>query len=403
MPQATSVTIFIFFGCGSRHETKKENGMAHFIEHMLFRGTDKRPTSQDICAEIEGLGGFLNGGTDKDFTEYYVKVPADRFATAVNVLTDMVLRPKFSLQDIAKEKEVIGEEIAMCYDDHQERCEILIDSILWPNHSLGRSVAGSIKSINNFNAIQLQTFKDKFYNAGNAVFSVAGNIKHKEVTKAAKTLLTVLPEGNAPKDKIFKEKNDSQSFIVDKRETEQVHLTLAIPTISRQNSQRYQLDMLNTILAGGMSGRLFSQLRDNQGLVYTIESYQMRHKESGVLAIYAATQPSKACQALASIINEIKKLAIDGVGEGELHKAKELVRGRLILKAESTKSVAASNGSQLLLNGQILENDDVLNIIEHISAADIQNMAVFLLKQPRKLAVVGHVSDEKTLQKMLRD
>ena len=401
MPQATSATAFLFFASGSRHESLAENGISHFIEHMLFRGTTKRPNSQILCGEIEGIGGYINGGTDKDFTEFYAKVPADRFRTAADVLADMTLYSRFDAEDTEKERQVISEEIAMCYDNHQERCESLIDNILWPQHALGRSVAGTQESINTFTSQQLSTYQKSHYSAQNGVFSVAGPLQHHEIVSLAQELFSNLVTTASITDEPYKPQ-ESPSFICEKRDIEQVHLTLAWPSVNRTDPRRHQIDMLNTLLSGGTSGRLFSEIRDKQGLAYTVESYQMRHAENGALAIYAATQTNKAEQTVAAIMNELKKIAYEDIEQTELQKARELVRGRLILKAESTKGTAASNGSQLLLNNEIYDSQRILRIVENITTQNITDCARWLLSQAPKLAAVGCLSDEKKLADLIK-
>ena len=400
MPQATSASAFVFFNSGSRHETIAESGISHFIEHMLFRGTTNRPSSQILCGEIESIGGYINGGTDKDFTEFYAKVPADRFPMAVDVLSDMILNSRFDNEDMEKERKVIGEEIAMCYDNHQEWCEVLIDSILWPDHALGRSVAGSVESISTFTSQQLREYQKNHYGSSGTVFSVAGPLKHEETVCLAENLFADLPVASFLDTELYQARQ-SQSFIYEKRNSEQVHLTIAWPSVNRTDPRRHQIDMLNTLLSGGTSGRLFSEIRDKQGLVYTVESYQMRHTESGAFAVYAATKNTTASQTVAAIIGELKKLAFENIPKDELNKARELVRGRLILRAESTKSMASDYGAQLLLNDEIKDNQQVLKIVESITTQDISECAQWLINQKPKLSAVGSLLNEQEIKNQI--
>jgi len=400
MPQATSASVYLFFANGSRFESYAENGISHFIEHMLFRGTERRPTSTILCGEIEGVGGFINGGTDKDFTEYYAIVPADRFSLAVDVLSDMILRSQFAIDDIEKERKVISEEIAMCFDNHQERCEVLIDSLLWPSHALGRSVIGTPRRINSFTAAQLSAYQKSHYGAHNAVLSVAGPLRHNEVVKQAKELFSALSSPLPFPMTPFRNRQ-SKSWVYEKRDIEQVHLTIAWPSISRSDPRRHHMDMANTLLSRGSSGRLFSEIRDKLGLAYSVESYQMRHHENGALAVYAATHKSQVEQTILAIIHEVKKLAYEKIDEAELAKARELIRGRLLLKAESTRSIAADTGSQLLLNNEILSSQQILDVVEKISTQDIQQSALWLISHQPKLAAVGSLDDLPKLERLL--
>ncbi len=403
MPQTNSVSICIFAGVGSRYEKEKIAGASHFIEHLLFRGTDKRPESRLISEAIEGVGGGLNGGTDKELTVYWCKVPANHFAIAIDVLSDMLLHARFDAADMEKERQIVLEEIKMTNDAPDQRVNQLIDHSLWYGSPLGRDVAGSKKTVSAITREELLEYKNLSYLPTNAVVSVAGNIGHEVVVQAVSDCLGGWENRqHFHKFKSYKLKECPQVKI-EKRKIEQAHLCLALPGLSRFDEKRYHLDVLNIILGEGMSSRLFNEVRDKLGLAYTIASFAEHLSDTGSLIVYAGVEPSKLPMAVQVILEQMAVFKEKQVSDEELVKAREMAKGRLLLRMEENRHVASWLGTQEILNNRILTVDDVVAIIDAVTARDIMQIAKELMVSGRlKLAVVGPVNRDEPLDNLLR-
>ncbi|MFC1979917.1 M16 family metallopeptidase, partial [Chloroflexota bacterium] len=321
MPHTHAVCIGIYIGTGSRYEAEQEAGISHFIEHLLFRGTEKRPTPKQISETIEGVGGVLNGGTDKELTIYWSKVAQPHFSLALDVLADIVLHSKFDPDDIAKERQIIIEEINMTKDSPAQQVDILIDELLWPNHPLGRDIAGTKKSVGAITREVMFDYMAHRYLPNNTVITIAGNIQHQEMVDAVSQTLGhwASPEP-CSKYSAYTEQHNPRLHI-ETRDTEQVHLCLALPGLSLFHPKRFTLDLLNVILGAGMSSRLFTEIRDKLGLVYQIHSYVDHLLDSGSVAIYAGVETKNLQVAITAILEQLSQLK-EPVSESELTKAK---------------------------------------------------------------------------------
>ena len=402
MPHTRSVSINFFIGTGSRYEDDVHAGISHFIEHLCFRGTTKRPTAREISAAIEGTGGVLNGGTDKELTVYLCKVAQPHFTLALDVLVDMLLNSRFDPADIEKERQVIIEEINMSNDSPAQRVDILIDGLLWPGHPLGRDIAGSKDSVAATTRDMTFDYLASQYRPDNTVLSIAGAVQHDEVV----TLVNRLMGGWANKQKALEysayEERPARRLLVETRDTEQVHLSLALPGLSLFHPQRFVLDLLNIILGEGMSSRLFTEIRDKLGLAYSIHSYAEHFLDTGALTISAGVETERLEIAVKAILDELAKLR-EPIPEAEFVKAKELFKGRLLLRMEDSRSVAGWMGGQEILTGHILNVDEIIAIIEAITAGELQQLASDLLREEKlRLAVVGPVKQEDALEELLK-
>ena len=402
MPHTRSVSINFFIGTGSRYEDDVQAGISHFIEHLCFRGTTKRPTAREISAAIEGTGGVLNGGTDKELTVYLCKVAQPHFTLALDVLVDMLLNSRFDPADIEKERQVIIEEINMSNDSPAQRVDLLIDGLLWPGHPLGRDIAGSKDSVTATTRDMTFDYLASQYRPDNTVLSIAGAVQHDEVVTLVNQLL-----GNwANKQKALEysayEERPARRLLVETRDTEQVHLSLALPGLSLFHPQRFVLDLLNIILGEGMSSRLFTEIRDKLGLAYSIHSYAEHFLDTGALTISAGVETERLEIAVKAILDELAKLR-EPIPEAEFVKAKELFKGRLLLRMEDSRSVAGWMGGQEILTGHILNVDEIIAIIEAITAGELQQLASDLLREEKlRLAVVGPVKQEDALEELLK-
>ena len=402
MPHTQSVCVSIFIGVGSRYETESEAGTSHFIEHLLFKGTQKRPTAREVSGAIEGVGGILNGGTDKELTVYWCKVAQSHFSLALDVLADMLLHSKFDPVDIERERQVIIEEINMGKDSPSQWVNVLIDDLLWPNHPLGRDVAGSKESVAAITRDLMLDYRRRRYLPANSVVAIAGNIQHDEMVTAVSQALgnwTIQPE--RPGYLAYKPA-PAQRLQVETRDIEQAHLCLALPGLSLFHPQRFTLDLLNVILGGGMSSRLFTEIRDKLGLAYSIHSYAEHFLDSGSVTVYAGVEPKNLGIAIKAVLEQLSQLK-EPVPETELSKAKELSKGRLLLRMEDSRSVAGWVGGQEVLSERILSVDQIISIIDAITAEELKQLAQELMVGGQlRLAVVGPVASDEPLEELLK-
>jgi len=401
MPHTRSVSLGVFVGTGSRYERDEEAGVSHFIEHLCFKGTQQRATAKEVSEAIEGVGGILNGGTDKELTIYWCKVARPHFALAVDVLADMLSNSKFDPADIERERQVITEEINMSLDSPQQRVDTLIDGLMWPEHPLGREVAGTKATVSTLARQDILGYLDHHYLANNTVLTVAGDISHQEASAMLEDAFGSWRTGSPQTYLPASDKQSQPRFQSEHRDTEQAHLCLALPGLSLKHPDRFVLDLLNIILGEGMSSRLFTEIREKRGLAYAIQSYVNHHLDTGSLTIYAGVDPGHLPTAVKAIVEEIYRLK-DKVPEIELTKAKELSKGRLLLRMEDTRSVAGWLGGQELLLGKILTVDELVSIVDSIQADDLLRVAQQLLIADKlNLAVVGPVKD-KRLEELLQ-
>ncbi len=402
MPHTRSVSIGFFIGAGSRYETEAQAGISHFIEHLCFKGTTKRPTARDICTDIEGVGGMFNGSTDKEITIYWCKVAEPHFSLALDVMADMLLNSKFDPVEMEKERRVIIDEINMGKDSPSQRVAMLIDELLWPGQPLGRDIAGSKPSVSAISRDMMLDYLARQYQPGNAVLSIAGAIEAEKVSAAVnQTLGNWTGRKPRPGYQAYKEQL-AQRVTIERRDTEQVQLCLALPGLSLLHPKRFTLDLLNVILGEGMSSRLFTEIRDKLGLAYSIYSYAEHFLDTGSIVISAGVETKNLRVALKAVLEELAKLR-ETVTESELNKAKELSKGRLLLSMEDSRNVAAWVGGQEILTGQILSLEKIIAIVDAITAAEVRQLAgQLMVGNQLRLAVVGPVKADEPLEELLR-
>jgi len=402
MPHTRSVSICIFIGVGSRYEAEGKAGVSHFIEHLLFKGTKKRPTAKEISEAIEGVGGILNGGTDKELTVYWCKVAQSHFERALDVLVDMLLHSKFDPPDIDKERRVIIEEINMSKDSPPQQVNMLIDELLWTNHPLGRDIAGSKESVAAITRATMVDYLQRQYQPDNTVVTVAGDIEHQEIVAAANQAFSSWTKQEERSGYLDYKEQVAQRLHIETRDTEQAHLCLALPGLSLFHPRRFTLDLLNVILGEGMSSRLFAEVRDKLGLAYSIHSYVEHFLDSGAVIIYAGVEPKNLSTAVRIILEQLSQLR-ERVPESELSKAKELSKGRLLLRMEDSRNVAGWMGGQEILTGRILSVDQVVTIIDAITVDELKQLAEELMVGSQlRLAVVGPVGGDEPLEELLK-
>jgi len=402
MPHTRSVSIYFFIGVGSRYESDDQAGISHFIEHLLFKGNSKRATSKEISEAIEGVGGALNGGTDKESTIYWARVAQPHFSLALEVLVDMLLHSNFDPTEIERERSVIIEEINMTKDSPSQQVHLLIDELLWSGHPLGRDIAGTKESMAGISRDMMLDYLGNHYLPEKTVVAIAGNIQHEEAVEAVSAATAGWKGNNDPPGYESYEEKSNPRLLVEKRDTEQVHLCLALPGVPILHPERFSMDILNVLFGEGMSSRLFTEIRDRLGLAYSVHSFVDHLLDTGALTIYAGVETGNLSVAIEAILNELSRLK-EQVPESELSKAKEFAKGRLLLRMEDTSSVAGWTGGQEILTGDILTVEQVVAIVDKLDTSQLQETANKLIKSDDlRLAVVGPVEDEESLGGLLK-
>lgn len=402
MPHTRSVSICIFIGAGSRYEAEPQSGVSHFIEHLMFKGTPNRATAREISMAIEGVGGTINAGTDKELTIYWCKTAQQHFSLALDVLSDMLLHSKFAPDDIESERQVIIEEIHMGKDSPSQQVNMLIDELLWPGHPLGRDVAGDKDSVAGISREMMLNYLSQQYLPGNTVVSVAGALKHRQIVNAVNRALGGWSDEQPHPTYSPYQKQKFPRLKIECKDTEQAHLCLGLGGLPLLHPQRFTLDLLNVILGEGMSSRLFTEIRDRLGLAYSIHSYVDHFLDTGAMTVYAGVEPKNLPVATKAILEQLSLLK-EPIPETELTKARELAKGRLLLRMEDSRNVAGWMGGQEILTGRILSVDQVTSIINDITADEIRRLAKKLLVASQlRLAVVGPVAEDEPLDKLLK-
>ena len=402
MPHTRSVSICIYLGAGSRYESEAQAGVSHFIEHLCFRGTEKRLSAKDISGAIEGVGGVLNGGTDKELTVYWCKVAQPHFQLALDVLADMVLHSRFEKKDIEKERKIIVEEISMSKDAPNQLVGMILDELLWPDHPLGRDVAGTNKSVEEMSRELMLDYMASEYSPANTVIAIAGNVQHDEAVNEVNKVLGGWENKKPRLNFVPYIETRNPRLKVEKRDTEQTHLCLALPGVSLSDPRRFTIDLLNVILGEGMSSRLFIEIRDKLGLAYNIHSYLDHFQDSGALTVYAGVHPKSLEIGISAILEQLALLK-EKISDEEITKAKELSKGRLLLRMEDSRSVAGWVGGQEILSNKIMDVEEVVAIIEKVTAEEMCAVAKELLVGDKlRLSVVGPVKSADHLENLLK-
>lgn len=403
VPGATSASVVITLGAGSRYESDPVAGVSHFLEHLLFKGTRRRPSPKQISETIEGVGGLMNASTEREATVYWCKVARPHLPLALDLLADMLLEPLMELQEVEKERGVILEEINMTRDLPASLVDMLIDEVLWPGQPMGRDIAGTKESVQGVSREAILEYMRCQYVPGNAVVSVAANISHEEVVEQVDRLMGSWTPG-APLS-MFPTLNGHQGgprLKLAPKKTDQAHLCIGLPGLAITHPDRYALDLLSVILGEGMSSRLFMQLRENQGLAYDVHSYVNHFADCGSVIVYCGVDTKRVDRAIESILQELDRIR-DDVPADELTKAKELSKGRLMLRMEDTRAVAGWMGGQELLLRRVFTVDEVISRIEAVSTQEVLRVAQQLLVREKiNLALVGPYRSERRFHTLLK-
>lgn len=385
IPTCRSVSFGIWVKTGSRNEEKNQNGVSHFIEHMLFKGTD-RYSAKEIAEVFDGIGGNVNAFTTKEYTCYYAKVLDEHVPIAVDVLSDMFFHSRMDLEELEKERNVILEEISMYEDTPDDLVHDLLARAAYGNHPLGMTILGTEEILNQQTPDTLKAYMRQHYSIANTVVSVAGNINEGILDLLEKHFGAFSVRGQ-------EHSYEPPAFLADsiyhEKKTEQNHICLALPGCSVKDDRFYAMVLLNNALGGGMSSRLFQEIREKRGLAYSVYSYHSAHLDSGMFTLYTGTAPKQTEEVLKVSMAIIEDMIVHGMTEAELRKGKEQLKGSLILSLESTSSRMNRLGKNELLLGRHLSMDDLIAKIEAVDMELIRAVTADLFSHPFALAMVG--------------
>lgn len=389
MPDVSSVSFGIWFNTGSRNEDMPINGISHFLEHLVFKGS-KNYTADDIKVSIEGVGGSLNAFTSEENTCYYAKFLAKHLKSVMKVLSDMVLCPLLKKEDIEKERTVIIEEIKMYKDLPQFQVQELFDDMMWPNHPLGRNIAGSIKSVTGIGRGQIMDYHASWYTPQHIVIACAGNLDEDVLEAGVKS--TFSKYKNNPKEafKPFLSFDTGPQVRVISKDIKQTHINLGFPGLNRSHEDRYALGLLNVILGGNMSSRLFNEVREKKGLAYEIASHVKKLKDTGAFFVHAGIDNKKLTDATVVIFKEFDRIRREKVSSGELRRAKDFFIAQSQMALDDSLDHMLWMGESLMNLGFMQTKSEMQSYIEHVTSADIQRLCKEILRLDRlQFAVVG--------------
>jgi predicted Zn-dependent peptidase len=386
MPDAHSVTTGFWVDAGSRDEPPELAGASHFLEHLLFKGTDTR-SARDIAEAIEAVGGDMNAFTTKEYTAFYTRVLDDDLELGLDILSDIIWAPAFRVDEVEAERQVILEEILMHEDEPSDHVHDLFTEALYPGHPLGREVLGDESTISAMSRDQIRGYFSEFYRPEAIVVAAAGNLDHEGIVAGLERRYAGRaggrPERRAPP------LAPPRRVVVSTRPTEQAHIVVGVRARARNDDDRFALAALNQVLGGGMSSRLFQEIREKRGLSYSVYSYRAAYLETGALAVYAGTSPSHVHEVLELIHGELDHMASGDVTARELDLAKGHLKGSLALSLEDSASRMTRIGRGVLLHDEVLSFDELVRRTEAVALDDVARVAGQVLTDERTLAVVG--------------
>ncbi|WP_152392518.1 M16 family metallopeptidase [Paenibacillus guangzhouensis] len=396
IPTFRSVSFGIWVRTGSRNEHEENNGISHFIEHMLFKGTD-RYTAKEIAETFDAIGGNVNAFTSKEYTCYYAKVLDEHLPIAVDVLADMFFASKFDSEDMDKEKNVILEEIAMYEDTPDDMVHDSVSRAALGNHPLSYSILGIEERLKAMTSDDLRQYMQEHYTIENTVISVAGNINDQTLALLEKHFGKFNIHGKAQQ--LAAPDFDGQ-VIYHKKKTEQNHICISMPGCSSSDPRLYGMVILNNAIGGGMSSRLFQEIREKRGLAYSVYSYHSSYVDTGLFTIYAGTAPKQTKEVLDLTMEVMNEVVANGLTESEFSKGKEQLKGSLILSLESTSSRMNRLGKNELMLGRHFTLDEMIERIEAVTMQDMESLLQQMVAVPFAVAMVG--SSDKALNQIER-
>lgn len=397
-----TATVVVMVGVGSRYETEREAGLSHFIEHMMFKGTEKRPKTLDISEELDSIGGEFNAFTSSDKTAYYAKVDSKHLEVALDVVSDIFLNSKIESEEIEKEKGTIIQEINMIEDTPMVDVEIVLGNLLYKKNPLGRHIAGFKKTVSTFKRKDFADYINRFYVANDTVVCIAGNFNEKKALGLARKYFSKMKKGIKPKYEKVIESQKFPEMILKNKNTDQTHLILGSRAYDYNHKDRFVLGLLSIILGGNMSSRLFTEVREKRGLAYQIRTSVDSFEDCGYVATQAGVNHDKLEITIETILNEYRKISREKVSRKELQNAKEYIKGKSVMGFESSDEVAMFFVDQETKKKKIMTLPEIFKNIDKVTENDILRVAKDIFHNKKlNLAVIGPHKNEKKLEKIL--
>lgn len=399
IPHVRSVSMGVWVNAGARDETREENGLSHFIEHMIFKGTKKR-SAYKIAKEFDAIGGITNAFTSKENTCYYARVMDTHLPTMVDIMSDIFLNSVFDAGEIEKERPVIYQEIGMVEDNPEDYIHLMSESAFWGDNPLGWSILGPRENIIRFDADAVKAFFHKFYQPERIVISVAGNVDHNQFTDMIGPAFESIPAGNGFPER--KTPRGGSQLVMAHRELEQAHVCLETMGLAITDPRRYAFSLMNTILGGNMSSRLFQEIREQKGLAYSVYTFITPFVDTGAFGAYAGVEPGKALETVALILKEMRKIRETKISAPELRDAKEYTKGSILLASESTDNQMVRLAQNEIHYGRYFSLQSVVDKIDAVATDEITVLSKELFRSDRlTLSVLGPLKDRKPFEDIL--
>jgi predicted Zn-dependent peptidase len=400
-----AVTVLFLFAVGSRYETREINGASHFIEHLMFKGTKKRPTTLDISKELDRVGAEFNAMTSKDYTGYYVKINHEKVELAVDILSDMLLNSKFDNSEINRERGVVIEEINMYHDNPLMNVENVLEELVFKGSTLGWEIAGPASVIKKVSRKQLIEYRDKYYRPDNMVIVAAGNVTDKVKKLIEEKFINKVGNAQLEKGSTFKpftSKQTEPQYKVQYKKTKQVQLAMGFPAFGYDNPKTFALHLLSIILGGNMSSRLFISVRERRGLCYFVRCYPNFYQDTGNIVVQSGLDASRLEEAVKVILQELRKVKQKGITAKELSDAKEFLHGKIVLNLEDSSNLAEYYAKQELLLGRTISPEDKYKKYLKITVKDVQDAArEVLVKDKLNVALIGPFKSADKIKKIV--
>ena len=400
MPHVRSVAVGVWLKRGSRHETPIQSGISHFIEHMVFKGTKNR-SAEVIAAQVDSIGGHMDAFTAKEYASFHLKVLDEHLPLAVDILGDIAMNPLFDPSEMTKEKKVIFEEINMVEDTPDDLVMELYTEAFWPRHPLGRPILGTKTSVSRFRRDELAGFFKSVYRPGNIVIAAAGHLEHGATSRLVRRHFGALAPGGRSHNG-GPPRPASRIVTRSKKELEQVHLCLGTPAYPQAHPDRYGVYILNTVLGGSMSSRLFQNVREKRGLVYSISSGVSAYSDAGTMTIYAGTSLDSVDEVVRLSLEELRRMKGEALPADELRRAKDHLKGSLMLSLENTGSRMNHIARQEIYFGRAFKLDEILSGIESVTAEDVPRIAGDLFRGKVTMSVLGNLGRYRPKASQLR-
>ncbi|HNY97543.1 MAG TPA: pitrilysin family protein [Candidatus Pacearchaeota archaeon] len=397
-----AVTVMVLVGTGSKYENKEINGISHFLEHMFFKGTPRRPTKTDISEPFDRVGGIYNAFTGEDYTGYWAKVEKSHFDLALDIISDMFLNSKLEEGEINRERGVINEEINMYYDDPMSHVQLLWTELLYGDQPAGRPIAGTKESVSGINREKMVEYFTKQYVAKNTIVCLGGNFDEKEAIEKVKGYFTNIRSGSFYKKDPVVEKQEKPALSLHFRETDQTHICLGFRGYSLNHPQKYAQELLAVALGGMMSSRMFLKIREEMGLAYYISAISEQNPETGFIQARAGLDNNRIEQAIVSIVSEYKRIKEEGIGLEELKKAKDNVIGKMTLALEASDAMASFYAIQDLLEEKTETPEQYFSLLNKVTPEDIKSVANDIFRpENMNLAIIGPYKEAEKFTKLL--